>query len=58
VIPMAQLPSRSGASRTRRQGELPELAEISSSGVVLWEGPQLDPERNGGGARSCSIVNH
>jgi hypothetical protein len=30
---------------TRRQGELPEQAEFSSSDVVFWEA-QLDPDTN------------
>ena len=35
-------------SGTRRQGELPELAEISSSDVVFTPAhqPQLDPDTN------------
>jgi hypothetical protein len=50
---MARLPAHSVAPRSRWQGELPELAEISSSDVVFWEGssrappthqPQLDPD--------------
>ena len=55
VIPMARLPAHSPASRTRRQRELLELAEITSSDVVFWDGgprappthqPQPDPDTN------------
>ena len=54
---MARLRAHSAASRTRRQGELPELEESSSSEVVFWDRgprappthqPQPDPDANRG----------